>query len=554
VSGRFAFALAASAVVGVALVRLVSVQSVFSPTVDQHVHLLTGLEWWDRGTYEFEPLHPPLSRILIGALPYTAGGLRLPPEVHDFRCPSFARSLERLRPNGKRFACMSRIPLDVDAFFTARLDYDRLFRLAGLGTLPLFVLAAAVTALWALVLYDRPTALVALVLFTTLPAVLGHAGVATTDMALVATLPLALLAAWWFLSAPSAARAAAWGAATGLALLSKFSVLLFLPPSLLVTVLVHWRSASSSPRRVWRGTALAVLTALLVVWAGYRFRLGAPEDLVPGWRGRALAAVPLLPAPDLAAGVYDALKKESAGHAYFVLGRALDRQGVWYFFPVALLFKTPLPFLVAVGLGVAAALRRPRVPHALLPPLLALTLLAAAMTVDVNVGIRHVLVVYPFLCLTAAHGLWRAWSGPRVLQAAAVTLMAGHVLASSAAHPDHLAYFNALARGRPEEVLVDSDLDWGQDVKRLAAAVQARGIREITACRAGSVPLSVYAPEVREVRACPDQPVLGWFAVGVSDLQAYHRDALGWLARERPVAQVGPSIRLYHVASRPAAR
>jgi hypothetical protein len=552
VSGR-AFGLAAAALVGVGLLRLVWAQAAFAPTVDQHIHLLTGLEWWDRGTYEFEPLHPPLSRILIGALPYGLAGLRLPEEVRAFRCPTFARSLERLRPNGKRFSCMSRLPLDVDAFFTARPDYQRLFRLAGLGTLPLFVLAAAATALWALALHDRPTALLAVLLFTTLPPVLGHAGVATTDMALVGTLPLALLAFRWLLRSPSRLSAAACGAALGLALLSKFSALLFLPPGLLVVAVAHWRTrrAEPPPAPAWRAWALMALSAALVVWAGYRFRVAAPADLVPGWREGRLAAAPLVPAPELVAGVHDALKKESAGHAYFVLGRALDRQGVWYFFPVALLFKTPLPFLAALGLGAAGALRRPRSPEAALPPLLALALLAAAMTVDVNVGLRHALVLYPFLCLTAALALRRALAASRAWSALATLLLAAHLAAGIDAHPDYLAYFNALARGRPEEVLVDSDLDWGQDVKRLGAAARARGIREITVCRAGPVPLAVYAPEVREVRACPDRPVPGWFAVGLSDLKAFHRDALAWLGRERPVALIGSSIRLYYVAPRP---
>ncbi|HEX6736924.1 MAG TPA: hypothetical protein VF310_01495 [Vicinamibacteria bacterium] len=554
-NARPGFALAAAALLALAAARAVAVQPVFSPTVDQHIHLLTGLEWWDRGSYEFEPLHPPLSRALLAALPYAAG-LRLPPEVRDFRCPTFARSLERLRPNGKRFACMSRIPLDVDGFFTARADYERLFRLAGLGTLPLLLLAGGVTLLWALALpgYDRATALLALLLVTTLPPILGHAGVATTDMALVATLPLALLAGWWLLAAPSALRAAGWGAALGLALLSKFSVLLFLPPTLAVLVLVHWRSGREAPLgRAWRPLWAAALAALLVVWAGYRFRVGSIQELVPGAGPGALAALPLVPAPDFVAGIYDALKKEAAGHAYFVLGRALDRRGVWYFFPVALAFKTPLAFLGAAALGAAAALRRPRSLQAALPLLLAAALLLAAMTVDVNVGLRHLLVIYPFLALAAAFGLRRAFQASRAGQAAAALLLGTHLVSSARAHPDYLAYFNALARGRPEEVLVDSDLDWGQDVKRLALALQARGVREVTTCRAGSVPLAVYAPEVRESRACPSQPVPGWLAVGLSDLKAFHRDALGWLAGEPPVARVGSSMVLYHVASRPGA-
>jgi hypothetical protein len=548
-------AAAAAAIVGLAVARLLWAQSALSPTTDQPIHVFTGLEWLERGSYEFEPLHPPLSRVLMAAVPYAAAGLRLPPEARGFECPDFAQSLRNLRPNLKRFACLSRLPLDVRAFFARRQDYDRIFRLAGIGTLPLFVLAAAVVALWAARLHGATAGLLALLLFTTMPAVLGHAGVATTDMALVGTLPTALLLFDRVLERPSRGRAASFGAACGLALLSKYTALVFLPVSLGVVWWFRRRLGPSPSPRGPRAVAIALLAAALVTWAGFRFSTGSIGELVPGASERAralgsatsaLVEAPLVPAPELLQGLYDAAVKARAGHAHYVLGRALEREGAWYFFPVALLFKTPLAALAAFASGVLLALRPGAPREARLAPALVAALLLAALPSDVNVGVRHVLVVYPFLCVAAAYGLVMlsgSWRG----RFAASVLVLAQLGSSASADPDHLAYFNSLAGTRPEDVLLDSDLDWGQDMKRLGRTLGERGIRAVTVCCAGDVPLAPYAPGVREERSCPDAPVEGWLAVSVSQSRFFQADRLRWLDPLAPVERVGKSIRLYYV-------
>jgi hypothetical protein len=551
----------------IAVVRLVAAQASLSPTTDQPIHLFTGLEWLERGSYAFEPLHPPLARVLMALPPYLVAGLRLPPEAKGFDCPSFLQTLKHLRPNRKRFSCMSHLPVDIRGFFASRADYDRLFRLAGIGTLPLFLLAAAVVWQWTARLHDEATALVAVFVFTTLPAVLGHAGVATTDMALVGTLPAALYAFGRLLERATPRRACVFGAACGLALLSKYTAVLFLPVGLAVVAWSRPRAAEPAPdtapsgppsRRLGlRPLILAALAAILTVWTGYRFSVGSLDELVPGLheaavrRGpvaTALASAPLVPAPEFFHGAYDAAAKATAGHAHYVLGRSLDREGVWYFFPVALLFKTPLAALAAFVGGVWAG-RSTRAGR--LPPFLAAATLLAVIPTDVNVGVRHVLVVYPFLAMAAALGLRRLVARPVVPRVAGVALIVSQLASSALAHPDGLAYFNLLAGSRPEEVLIDSDLDWGQDMKRLGARVRALGIREITVCCSGEVPLAPYAPGVRDVRDCPDRPRPGWLAVSVGEARHFHRDALAWLDGVEPVERIGASVRLYHFPPRP---
>jgi hypothetical protein len=528
--------------VAVATACLVLVQDVLSPTTDQYIHLFTGLEWWDRGTYEFEPMHPPLSRIFIGALPY-ASGVRLPPETRAFECRSFAASLRRLRPTGKRVTCMSLQPTDNRAFSLDRPDFEPLYRLAGLGTLPLFWLAALAAWGWGLRTGGHPAGLVAVLLFTSLPPVLGHGGQATTDMALVGTLPLAVLALVRLRERPGAGRAVALGAATGLALLSKFSALLFLPACFAMALWATRRGQRLPPRLL----ALALAGALLTTWAGYRFTTASPAELWPRLADSShpLARARIVPAPGLVAGIYDAVVKERVGHGYFILGRQLERRGVFYFFPATILFKTPLAFLALAVAGVVLALRRPGPLR--LPLLAAGALVAAAATTDINVGIRHVLPVFVFLAAVAAGVVVLAWRAATLARLLTLGLLAAIVAASARAHPDYLPYFNLLARGRPEEVLVDSDLDWGQDVKRLAAEARRLGIRELTLCHLGEVSLRHYAPEIRESRACPDGPRPGWLAVSASEVKVFHRDPLAWLAAYRPLARVGRSLWLYYI-------
>ncbi|HUS17640.1 MAG TPA: glycosyltransferase family 39 protein, partial [Chloroflexia bacterium] len=413
-------------------------------------------------------------------------------------------------------------------------------------------------------------AVAAVLLFTTLPPILAHAGIATTDLALTATIALATYSLTLWLDRPTRGRSSLLGLTLGLAVLSKLSSLLFLPVAI-ATVALCRRGGGPAQRSVdpahHRRTRLRLTyaAALLTTWAGYRFAVGpltvpdAPSASVqvsPSPFLDRFAAARVFPAPALFEGVGQLAVKNRAGHKSFLLGQ-VRTTGWWYFFPVALAVKTPLPFLLLTAIGVIGAWRA----HSglgrrrrLEPAAVALAILMVCLPSRINIGLRHVLPMYPFLAIIAGMGLvelWRARWPRSVARAAALGLVAWQIVASGAAHPDYLAYFNEAAGRHPERILVDSDLDDGQDLKRLADTLGARRIAEVWLAYAGSATVAAHGlPPFRWL--VPHRPVTGWvaaslYSIKLGSLDRPGHDDFAWLEAYRPVALVGRSIRLYHI-------
>ena len=124
-------------------------------------------------------------------------------------------------------------------------DYFRNLSLARLGTLIFFFLTAVVIWLWSVKLYGALTAILATLIFTTLPIVLAHSGLATTDMAVTGTLTLALFLFYRWIEEPTLGRCVAFGLGTGLAFVSKFSALLFMPVGITAILLTRWMIKSN---------------------------------------------------------------------------------------------------------------------------------------------------------------------------------------------------------------------------------------------------------------------------------------------------------------------
>jgi hypothetical protein len=148
--GRIVFCL----LVGIGVARIISTYKVFSQTTDEPAHLITGMEWLQRGTYTFEPLHPPLARVAIALGPYISG-LRL-------------TNQNGMWEEGDRILLEG--------------SYRHNLALARLGVLPFFLLATILVWFWTRSRYGDGPALLATLLFTTTPVVLAHAGFATTEI------------------------------------------------------------------------------------------------------------------------------------------------------------------------------------------------------------------------------------------------------------------------------------------------------------------------------------------------------------------------------------
>src|SRR5580692_166413 len=166
----------------------------------------------------------------------------------------------------------------------------------------------------------------------------------------------------------------------------------------------------------------------------------------------------------------------------------------------------------------------------------------------INIGTRHLLVLYPFFAVGAAYVTvhsWRslaAWRQRRLAPvpvAALLALLLWQLSTLWTAYPDYLPYFNE-AVPHPERVLVDSDLDWGQDLRRLELRAAQLGIPRLSLAYRGTADLS-REPLPPFVSLAPRQPTTGW--VAISEL-ARTRDPAGyaWLAAYRPVERIGKSI------------
>ena len=193
------------------LARIATTHRVFSQTIDEGSHLIAGYDILTKRDFTTDPHHPPLAKVLF-ALPFITT-----PEPEHAACP---RGTVLLLRNDR---------------YTQNLARARMPNL-------LFVAMAIVgVALWARHLFTPAAGLLAALMFASLPPVLAHGGLATTDMALTATLIVALYALTLLLEEPTWPRAIALGVAVAAGLLAKYSFPVYFPPCALVLIAVRRR-------------------------------------------------------------------------------------------------------------------------------------------------------------------------------------------------------------------------------------------------------------------------------------------------------------------------
>ena len=491
--------------------RIAATWNVFANIGDEPSHVACGLEYVANHVYKLETQHPPLARAMTALGPYLYGA----------------------RPRGKGDHVREGM-----AIINYQGHPEAILNLMRAGVLPFFVLGGMVVFFWARRDFGAPTAVLAVALFTLLPPVLAHAGLACTDMALAATVG----AAFWMLVVwarhPTPAKSVWLGVASAGAVLSKFTSIGFLPAAagfaLLFYVLVERPPASRLAAMAKERAlpfAIAAITSVVLVWAAYWFSFAPFFD-----------------------GIRAALYHNQVGHPAFLLGQFRNK-GWWYYFPVALAVKTPLGFLALLFLGLYQCWRHRGEMSYLLPVAFCLGILAPAMTANVNIGVRHVLPIYLGFSILAAIAVVQmaasSWMG---LAAAALVLWVA--VSGALAHPDYLPYFNELVRGEPDTVLIDSDYDWGQDTKRLAHRLIELGATEVSFGSLGAIDdqyLQTFPglPRVRKIN--PLEPAEGWTAVNPTIARATqygldyrYPNLKPWFEYLKPKERVG-TLRLYYL-------
>jgi hypothetical protein len=533
-------AVLAIVIIAIATLRIVGTYEKYNQTFDEGAHIAAGLETLDRGTFEREPLYPPLTRMAIAAGPYMQG----------------ARTDPRLK----------NIFMEGNRILYSSFNYDRTLAAARMGVLPFFWILCLSVFFWARLEFGPTAALGALLIITNTQVVLGHAGMATADIPAAATLVFALFSFHSWLKAPTQLHSVVLGIAISAALLTKFSNLAFLGVSLpLIYLLDHFSFSLKHPMRNWFTPKLIVAgVAFLCIWGMYRFEwhplnartnygaylqerfAGSPKILSSMQR---IARVPI-PAPDFIHGLEEVSAINADKRPAYLMGEVY-LGGRAAFFPVALAVKAPFALLVLGLVGTAVAgwrfLRRRDAALAMVA-VCWLVVLAIAMNAQINIGVRHILSVF---------GLWAILGGgliawllkqvrnQRLATALAGVLLGWVVLSSWRSHSAPIAYFNFLAGDHPEKILVDSDLDWGQDLKSLEAKLRELGAQQVWLDYLGTaIPEKHLSQQIRYLP--PRTRVTGWVAISLTDLQE-QRAAFGWLNNYPVVAKAGDSINIYNV-------
>jgi tetratricopeptide (TPR) repeat protein len=467
-----------------------------SPTFDEPVHVLAGYSYLKWGDYRVNPEHPPLAKALAGLQllavdikdprPGNSDWDRIPKQQPGIPTVKFARELLFVHNDGAT-----------------------LFKYAKLPFVILTVILGLFVFLWSLQWFGPVAAVASLALFATDPNIIAHGSLVHTDMPFTVFF---FIGTYFFQRVLSTRR---WSdglvacALFALAAITKFSSIGIMASWSLAGLIWLLHPASSQDSEpadaVPRSRKLLLLSGILLgsvlitylfTWAAYGFRFAA----IPGTEASFVMA-PVIPetTPLLVrkaasfvarfhllpeAWIYGELHTLAfLSRTSFLLGE-FSEEGFWLYFPVAFLAKTPLPTLILVLLSIVGLLTR-RYHHerpifTLWAPVL--VYFSIAVWARMNIGIRHILPIYPFLFVLAGESAAALWNSRTAWKRACLVLIGGWALwGSLATYPNYISYFNEAAGGpkNGHNILLDSNLDWGQNLKSLKSWMDEHGVKSI---------------------------------------------------------------------------
>ncbi len=523
-----------------------------SPTMDEQNHLARGLAILRTGDPRFNIEHPPFINALSALPVLTVQGLRLPLDH-----PSWNQTK------------------DWYSFADQLLwhDNDKVGQMIFLARLPIVFLTIGLALAgfrFGKELWEKNAALIAFILLLFDPNILAHGRYSTTDVGGTLFILLSSYLLWrlWTTDKWHWGRLAAAGVFLGLAFSSKYLNLVFVPIFAFLAILPvypeewQWRSAL---RRLGQLIAAGIIS-IPVIWALFAFQ----------WGQFSFAGTPLSdinsvkgPMPVFWAGIEQILRLSAGGRANFLLGET-SLEGWWYYFPLAFLVKTPL---IVILLSLVAAIlllvhdgTRKRAAYLLLTGAMFFLII---MQSNLNIGYRHLMPLLPYLYLLIA-GLSSLWPGMnrlprRITKAAILFTILGVIIIDLLIHPHYLSYFN-LAAGGPSNghrVLVDSNIDWGQDLLRLKDWVDENNVDDLKLAWFGSADPAYYGIEYQPLPGLPrhfnlwwdppfdpENPETGTYAISVSnlwELPLMDKYLFSWFRNREPDHRIGYSIYIYVV-------
>jgi len=551
-----------------------------SLTMDELAHLPAGYSYLTQKDMRLNPEHPPLIKELAAFPLVFIKGINFPSEIKAWK-----NDVNGQWDFGNNFLFKSNNPADKMIFW---------------GRIPMIlflILLGFYIFKWTKEAFGNKAGLLSLFFFSFSPTFLAHGRLVTTDVGAAAG---AFIATYYFLKVlkePSKKNIILSGIAFGLAELCKFSLILLIPFFALLAI-IHWFVGFGNWRKYLKIFIFVLLIGYVLVGIFYQYIvLNYPPEkqvsdtafILNSFKIRPLANLliwmadkPILRGySQYGLGLAMVLQRASGGNTTYFLGE-VSAAGWKNYFPIVYLIKEPLVFHIFTLFAILYAvylIKKPfwkntftRMKDWIKEHFTEFSMLifigiywATSLNSNLNIGVRHLLPVFPFTFSLVALMIVKFLKGPYLKLKYFVFgfLILWQVVSVIKIYPHYLAYFNEIIGG-PNlgyTYVVDSNLDWGQDLKRLKQLVDEKGIEKIYVDYFGGTDAQYYLKTKYApwwgTRNPEELPKGSYLAVSATFLQGgrgtpapgfnqpqgfYH-----WLDEYTPIAKIGYSIFVYYI-------
>jgi len=576
-------------IIAVILLGIMFLTAVFSMkddslTFDELAHISAGYSYLAKQDYRLNPEHPPLVKD-IPALPLLFLDLNFPDTGSNWLQKESAP------------AWWVQFDLGNEFLYRSGNDPREIIFWSRFAMICFLIILGWLLFWWTKKIANSTVAVGVLALFAFSPTFLAHGRLANTDVGAVFGALLAIIFWLRFLQNPSWKNTLLAGLAFGAAMLFKFSLVLLIPFFAVITVIYALLFSKSLVSYLGKSFLAGLAGFILVIWPVYQFHIWhypAEQQLrdtiadisshpVPILKDLALwmaSQEPLRAPAQYLRGLLMASQRTMWGNTTYFLGQI--SAGSWrYYFPLLYLLKIPAAFHLLVLSALAAfsaVLWKIRKQKKILNYsrryfwVIALFLWIAvywtsAIAGNLNIGIRHLLPVFPFIYILAVFGVYQGFKLVKapvkrlILFSFFLILFFCYAVSSLSAFPHYISYYNIFGGGIENgyKIAVDSNYDWGQDFYRLLAFVEKEKIEKIYLDYFGGEDPSFWLGE-KYIKFNPKEikePPHGWLAVSLNQLMGglaepaagfdQETGYYGWLKNQTPAAKAGHSIFIYYL-------
>jgi hypothetical protein len=465
--------------VGYAIFNMTFLARHDSVTTDEKVHIPAGMSYYKYDNFYLNPEHPPLAKLVVGLAPYLEGAnYPNPDSLYQVARQYYYDSWKEQKVWGEQLLYQSGNNTE-KIVFSARLA-----NIVVATALILFII------FWAYEIGGLSAGALAAVLSGFQPLILAHGHLGNTDILITLIFTLLSYSWWKYLRFKSKKWFILSAILLGLSAITKFTFIIFIPVLIISSLLVA--RAKKSKINIWSavGNGLVfVVISYLVVLVCYRSLTLPPPwnatvmvqyNLAPSF-GKIINSLRYIMAPSLFfKGLVMVITHAIGGHGSFLLGK-FSRTGWWYYFPVTILLKTPVGFLIFFA---ASAIyfkklfgQKKELGIVLLSGIVVYLLIA--MTSRANLGQRHVLPMYPLMIVMASQIVLLAKSLTKRIIVIIIALSV--MISTSLSFNNQIAYFNFLVGGTRNgyKYLLDSNYDWGQSLTDIAEYIKSNNLHSV---------------------------------------------------------------------------